>query len=248
MEVMLQFMEERDYKIKLGALIHARNHLGSIQEQRQFISVQDVKDCFFASNYMMNNLEIDFHTNLLMDTCAKPCYGPDNRIRYMIREDMLNNDVLFTTSLLNTINLHVRGDRYAVVQDLKKSVGAFLVMKAEETRYVNIVHPVYNSVPVSYPQYKKYHPRDNFDAYSKDMYTMPPRPIIPPKMHPTYMPQQQYHHARKNIETCEPIVRFLAQIRKQGMDILFPQDTHDKVCDSVKSLHITSLSILICTL
>lgn len=30
-------------------------------------------------------------------------------------------------------------------------------------------------------------------------------------------------------EKSEPIVRFLAQVRKLGMDILFPQSTHDKV-------------------
>lgn len=30
-------------------------------------------------------------------------------------------------------------------------------------------------------------------------------------------------------EKSEPIVRFLAQARKIGMDVIFPQSTHDKV-------------------
>lgn len=32
-----------------------------------------------------------------------------------------------------------------------------------------------------------------------------------------------------DIEKCPPMVKFLAQVRKSGMDILFPQVAHDKV-------------------
>jgi hypothetical protein len=40
----------------------------------------------------------------------------------------------------------------------------------------------------------------------------------------------KYAPARVEFERAEPIVRLLAQVRKVGMDILFPQSTHDKVC------------------
>lgn len=42
-------------------------------------------------------------------------------------------------------------------------------------------------------------------------------------------PEYKYAPARVEFERAEPIVRLLAQVRKVGMDILFPQSTHDKV-------------------
>ena len=44
--------------------------------------------------------------------------------------------------------------------------------------------------------------------------------------------EHKYAPARVEFERAEPIVRLLAQVRKVGMDILFPQSTHDKVCVS----------------
>jgi hypothetical protein len=41
--------------------------------------------------------------------------------------------------------------------------------------------------------------------------------------------EHKYAPARVEFERAEPIVRLLAQVRKVGMDILFPQSTHDKV-------------------
>jgi hypothetical protein len=37
---------------------------------------------------------------------------------------------------------------------------------------------------------------------------------------------------RNEFEKAEPFVRLLAHVRKLGMDILFPQSTHDKVIES----------------
>ncbi len=39
--------------------------------------------------------------------------------------------------------------------------------------------------------------------------------------------------SRIEFEKSEPIVRLLAQVRKVGMDVLFPQSTHDKVRDLI---------------
>jgi hypothetical protein len=44
--------------------------------------------------------------------------------------------------------------------------------------------------------------------------------------------------SRIEFEKSEPIVRLLAQVRKVGMDILFPQSTHDKVRQNIDVLYL----------
>ena len=43
------------------------------------------------------------------------------------------------------------------------------------------------------------------------------------------LPDDHKSNTRIDYEKSEPIVRLLAQVRKVGMDILFPQSTHDKI-------------------
>jgi hypothetical protein len=60
--------------------------------------------------------------------------------------------------------------------------------------------------------------------YSNSMNSSPSQ--VPP---PSMGSQQPFPMDGVEIEKSEPIVRLLAHIRKGGMDILFPQISHDKV-------------------
>ena len=87
---------------------------------------------------------------------------------------------------------------------------------------------------------------------AEDQLLVPPLPPPPHHLnHQQSSSHQPYHHQhgfqqhyhgnqyhqqhqrpmynRVEFERSEPIVRLLAQVRKVGMDILFPQSTHDKV-------------------
>jgi len=55
--------------------------------------------------------------------------------------------------------------------------------------------------------------------------------------------EHKYAPARVEFERAEPIVRLLAQVRKVGMDILFPQSTHDKVRVHIYILCLLSLFV-----
>jgi hypothetical protein len=238
MDVICQYLEERNGEINLRSLLQSRNHLALIQSQKNHLSPSDIKDSFLMSNSLMSDLELDFHRALLMETCLQPCLGNDGRIKLKLREDMIANDVLFTSSLLNTINIKVRGENHHSIQELKKNISAFLSSKVERDRRLQI-HPSQTSdfhgviSPIDY-RVREEHLRFLNDQGMTLPYQQRTGNI---KLHPAaamgysqaQQPQAQYSYIRKNIEMCEPVIRFLAQIRKQGMDILFPQDIHDKV-------------------
>lgn len=236
MDPILNFVEEQNAKISLLALLQSRNYLGEIQQRRSFLTPQDIRSSFISSSHLLTEYESNFHAALMIETCIKPSIGNDQEIRLRIEDDFISNDVLFVSSLLNTLIVKANGMMFPSIVEFKRCVNVFLgsksdiSMKHSSTVLMDHQHP--NIVPSHPLNYHRKYARD-VDISAVEPSYLTSRgvklmmPILPQQLQPMI---HSYNMPKKNIEQYESVIRFLAQVRKQGMDILFPQETHDKVC------------------
>ena len=213
MDLMSRFLENCEGKLNLRALIQSKNYLQGIQREYGAITFNDIKRSFMVANYMFNEAEIDFHRALIMETCLEPILGYDDTLRFRLRGDFMENELSFASGLLGRIVDKAGGRNYHCVEDFKRSVNIFLSTKINENT-LKVERPNVSNTYNTLRSVQTFHTYEEVVPYWKEKNDSR-------KNFPTQV--------RKSVEFCEPVVRFLAQIRKQGMDILFPQDAHDKV-------------------
>jgi len=189
-----------------------------------------------------------------------------------IKRELVGNESAFIQAIVKVMAAHCGEENHLAIEEFENEAKTIGILEAPGSEFSNITKgssgwspysqgpngdpqslrayptpPPPSSIPInsSYPPSTTMYPRVP-PAYGA---CSPPRPPsqwssnAPSGEDDEYAANQQYAY---DIERQDPIVRLLAQMRKYGMDVLFPQIIHDKVCAVYISFHLIFLLISLC--
>lgn len=207
----------------------------------------------------MTAADISAHAGLLFESIISPSISATGQVRLAVKKDMVGNDEKFIGAILDVVTSKCGGVEYPWVEEFKQESLAYLARLLEASKpMTEEVVPERPDV-YSPPEFTldrtaapaKISHRLPSPATNPAPFAPAPLPPVPVQSSLNLAPPQalnnatsasglpveydgpeehKYAPARVEFERAEPIVRLLAQVRKVGMDILFPQSTHDKVC------------------
>jgi hypothetical protein len=179
------------------------------------VSIQDIPQILSQNGIDVPNEDIVTYENLFKETLLFPAEVVENTELQMfqVKPAMMHRDS-FLSSVVQCLHGHYKGlESCSTIQELIYELETELNFRIEEAT----VESSHSESPVN----------DTFDFSSFSSFSfeggMDNRN--------GFQHQQQFVAQQVTTETekAEPIIRFLAQVRKMGMDVLFPQSTHDKV-------------------
>lgn len=210
MNVQESFLKD-NRKISLSLLINTQSRLSVVQLKRGSISLDDVFQALSLVDSEMSRMETSFYANLLIESSLNYS-GPGT---YLMKSEIIGNDADFLEHIMTTITGYVKGEMLSNIEEFKRDIANFLKIQSGQSSpptfcTTNITINTTNSTNNMIENKSK---DNNNDTVSFDMNLN--SPIV-----------------KIEIEKAEPMVKFLAQIRKVGIDLTFDQNVHDKVCHS----------------
>jgi hypothetical protein len=198
-----------------------------------------------SSDIILNVNDSNAHAALLVESTLIPLFTPSGQIQLQMIRDIINNINNFILSIINIIYMKCENTHYPLMDEFCTEANAFLqstigisssssMSPQPLTLHSQLLiqqHHHHNSN--RYHTIKQHHNNhNNHHNYQQLRYH------DKEKRDHHHHQQQQNNSSDDNskpnyrieFEKSEPIIRLLAQVRKVGMDILFPQQVHDKVC------------------
>lgn len=241
-------------KINLRALLQSRGSLAAKQSQYGPISVEFLRSTFTKTNHQFSDIEVNFHSALMVESSLQPLLGADSTIRLAFRKGMISDEMMFLNSILNT--LQVKGgpkfQNSPIIQEFKKCISIFCQSKFSSRDGENVSRTEHNHVD-NWESDKLLPTRDRFRhgnqpdrgytsqsspynsgsrEYKGELAYSSPSVVVVERVDGKN-DNKASDDVRTPLENCEPVVRFLAAVRRQGMDLLFPKSTQDKVLAAV---------------
>lgn len=199
----------------------------------------------------MTNIELNAHFAIIIEGSMLQNVVSKGPIRLQMIRDLISNDIQFVKCMANILSVKSAGKEYPMVEEFKREAGLYLQKKIKQLQLMaqsvngrydlslgDMANPLSHGSHFFQPSQQS---QGNYSMHNGNMSTMPPSAgnanasssrkssnAIPFTSDPD-LPDDHKATTRIDYEKSEPIVRLLAQVRKVGMDILFPQSTHDKV-------------------
>lgn len=203
--------------------------------------------------------EINAHVGLIFESVISPSISATGQIKLQVNREVVGNDEKFVNCILSVLQNKFSGSDYPQVAEFRREAQSYLKRLAELNGEVTPAAMVESdtvalsvqasAAPVSPPltPITSDTAPDFFGsktATNSSLLTHVPMSTSPlpagtgnnsslpssvGQIEYDGPPEHKYAPARVEFERAEPIVRLLAQVRKVGMDILFPLSTHDKV-------------------
>lgn len=194
----------------LQLLLSTQARLTLLQVNRGSILYDDILQSLNGSggDIELNAPELNAHAALLFEACLAPVINAKSQMTLQMKAEIINNDHAFIKSLLYVMYSRTGGIECAPVEDFKAEAISFLKKNPQPP------------VPPVAPTVSAYGRMGNANdpVYGGSNGATAYRAEDP------RAPGQQL-----DVEKSEPIVKLLAEVRKVGMDVLFPQTVHDKV-------------------
>jgi len=169
----------------------------------------------------------------------------NGQLRVLMQRDFVSNDVQFVNFITKQLTSKFGDKKYPSLEEFKQDVQVYLFKRQKQIKYSSSDNrfEVLNTTEASAFSNTT---RIPYEFSSSNSLAATPVVITNAtglnfssgRKHTTTkqsitdsdLPDDRKSSNRIDYEKSEPIVRLLAQVRKVGMDILFPQSTHDKVC------------------
>lgn len=236
-------------RFSLDLLTTAYSRLSVLQLQRGCVTQEDTNQSLRSQliGQKMSAAEISAHAGLLFESIISATISATGQVKLAINKDVIGNDEKFVSAILAALASKCVGVDYPAFDEFQRECHSYLRMLSDAA---NPVEETPSELPTEAssppPEFSFERPAPKI---SHLMPVPPPLPQATPVLSQMQPPPQaplpsqpahseveydgpeehKYAPARVEFERAEPIVRLLAQVRKVGMDILFPQSTHDKV-------------------
>jgi hypothetical protein len=215
------------------------------------ILYDDILQSLTLSGREMSAQDLNAHAALLYEAVLAPVVNSKNQMTLQMKSEVIANDQAFIKSLLYVMYSRTGGAEFPLVEEFKAEAIAFL--KSNPNALSSQAHAAFPVAPslaaVDAAFNESFGGQAGFNNFNNPAGFKPPRGAVgsmdpnAAKRNPQRMitdpgemigmdPAQMSLQQRIEFEKSEPIVRLLAQVRKVGMDILFPQSVHDKVIRS----------------
>lgn len=198
-----------------------------------------------SSDVILNVNDSNAHAALLVESTLIPFFTLSGQIQLQMNRDIINNNNNFILSMINIIYMKCENIHYPLMDEFCNEANAFLQstigISPSSSMSVLSPQPLTSHSQLLIQQHhhhnsNRYHTikqhHNNHHNYQQLRYH-------DKEKRDHHHQQQQLNNSsddnskpnyRIEFEKSEPIIRLLAQVRKVGMDILFPQQVHDKVC------------------
>lgn len=240
-------------RFSLDLLTTAYSRLSVLQLQRGCVTQEDTNQSLRSQliGQRMSAAEIGGHAGLLFESIISASISATGQVKLAINKDVIGNDEKFIAAILAALASKCVGVDYPAFDDFQRECQSYLRMLSDAANPVEET-PLEQPTEAALPP-----PEFSFDRPAPKIAHLMPVPPPLPQTTPVLSQMQpptgvagqptqatpsgqseveydgpeehKYAPARVEFERAEPIVRLLAQVRKVGMDILFPQSTHDKV-------------------
>jgi hypothetical protein len=166
-------------------------------------------------NQSISNEELTAHSALIIEGSLVPAVTAKGEIKLQMTRELVGNEYLFLKGLFNVISGKCEITDYPFVEEFRRDIAVH-----SNNRFNKL---------------SRQRMDDHDMGMGGDMSNMRGKPAKVAHHHimpivDTDLPSDvKGTSSRIDYEKSEPIVRLLAQVRKVGMDILFPQSTHDKI-------------------
>lgn len=223
-------------KFSMSLLINSHSRLGILQMSKGGLTFEDVLQSLYSQGQSLNGIEINAHSMLILGILV-PALTSKGQIKLQIPREIVSSESAFIKSILNLIYQKCNNVEYPFVEEFKNESMLYLQNKGSGSGKFSEPLGSGGSQPFVNPAAES--PRTGAGSSGSDLSVNNVRRnstngALSSLYADCDLPDD--HKAAANrieFEKSEPIVRLLAQVRKVGMDILFPQSTHDKVCDSI---------------
>ena len=218
-------------KFSLHLLVNAHSRLSVIQLSKGSVSYEDILQSLCLSGQEIPNAELTAHAAAIYEGVLSPVINAKNQVTLQMNRDIIANDSNFIKSILNVMYSRCGNSEFPNVEEFKME--ALMFLKGSFSQFPR-PEMLENNIPRNdfafRPSFSSNKPRFSHENVLMKKPTNNIRGMMMPEV--GMEPPMEDHRSPLNrieFEKSEPIVRLLAQVRKVGMDILFPQSTHDKV-------------------
>lgn len=195
-------------RLSLAGILSIYSGLKSTFLKTGQVSLKDIPQFLVQNGIDIPESDVSPYEELFLETLLFPSNvdGEENPT-YQIRPEMMHRDS-FLSCLVQSLYHHCKGGDCSSVKEFLYELETELNFRCEfplqEPSTENIADESF-----SFPPFQNFSFENNVE--NKGDF------------------QQFAAQQVAEFEKSEPIIRFLAQVRKMGMDVLFPQSTHDKV-------------------
>lgn len=203
-------------KFSLSVLISVHSRLSVVQLQKGSLLQEDILQNLRTAGPHLNSIDINAYAALIFESIITPALTTTGHIKLQISKDIIANDKNFIVSILNVMYSKCSGPDHSIVEEFKHEAVNFLKNTSDMTKPC-----------ATRPEEPRF---EGFSGLASDFVSerCAAKPVS--SIEQELLPEEhKMLPSRVEFEKSEPIVRLLAQVRKVGMDILFPQSTHDKV-------------------
>lgn len=252
-------------KFSFPLLINTHARLCVLQISKGSILYDDIMQSLALSARDMTAQEINAHAALVYEAVLTPMINSKNQMVLQLKQDVIANDPNFVKSVLYVLYARAGGMDNPAVEEFKAEANLFLKSSAPPA---NI--PAYPLAPkLTSTGEGQQPPADSYgrddaqpsstnngrhstqsynERFSNQAGEYSPFPATAhastngasPNSREAVGEDVTFPSSRIEFGKSEPIIRLLAQVRKVGMDILFPQSVHDKVSNCFISIQAVS--------
>lgn len=244
MDPIVTFLHAKQKVFSLPVLLATQSRLISLQSTAKRLTYEDVIRAVTDSAGEMDSEDITAHSALFLEACLFPKINPAGQITMQLKHEILLEDqYALVKSLLFVMHVRMKEEQWPAVAQFKANAAGFFDTNLQSASSSS-TEDLYRG--------------GNFDSSSKELRdagelsksvttkpvdqapTHKPGSVDDERLYPSACTENSMDEEMteppsppsgivSEIERNEGIVRFLAQVRKSGMDILFPQNVYDKV-------------------
>lgn len=232
-------------KFSISLLMNSHARLSILQMNKGGLTFEDILQSLYVQGQTMNTIELNSHAMLILGILV-PALTTKGQIKLQMQREIVGNDSGFIKSILNLIYLKCGNVEYPFVEEFKMDAIAFLKYKQNLNRFNQFGGNLAGSFEGGWHDGSHGMIQRPMDGNSIMANGGQRKSAAVSKIHSVLVPDSDLPDDHKpsasriELEKSEPIVRLLAQVRKVGMDVLFPQSTHDKV----RVVHVCQLCIV----
>ena len=199
-----------------------------------------------SSDIILNVNDSNAHAALLVESTLIPLFTLSGQIQLQMNRDIINNNNNFILSMINIIYMKCENIHYPLMDEFCNEANAFLQstigISSSSSMSVLSPQPLTSHSQLLIQQHHHHHNSNRYHTikqHHNNHHNYQQLRYHDKEKRDHHHQQQQLNNSsddnskpnyRIEFEKSEPIIRLLAQVRKVGMDILFPQQVHDKVC------------------
>lgn len=239
--VELFIQSQQSFSLEL--LVNAHSRLCVVQLQKGSVTQEDALYCCKAQvkAQLYSELVIKAHVSLILESAISASMAANGQLKLSVTKDVIGNDSNFVSSVLAVLSRKCTGINYKGLDGFKKDALAYLhrlqelsapdrppaVNSSVESVVIGVAAEVMDK-PISKPS----------NSRSVILAHAPFKEPSAPGNNPSAREGAGAGSGsavggdKFDFERNESMARFLAQARRTGMDVLFPQIAHDKVTDN----------------